>query len=101
LAGDVQGHGRGGFIGAGAHCWISAYLSRSGKLKSVEPGQMDSHDRRAARSRDAGYAASEVAAKYGVSVAKDTDEPDEAYADWPGEYMPVQLPWPLDSDAKP
>src|SRR5215210_8294582 len=32
------------------------------------------------------YPASELAAKYGASVGKDTDEPDEAYADWPGEY---------------
>src|SRR5215218_6775142 len=30
------------------------------------------------------YPASEVAAKYGASVAKATDDPDEAYADWPG-----------------
>ena len=43
------------------------------------------------------YPTSEVAAKYGASVAKDTDEPDEAYADWPGEYEPVRLPWPPES----
>jgi uncharacterized cupin superfamily protein len=47
------------------------------------------------------YPVSEVAAKYGASAAKETDEPDEAYADWPGEYLPVLLPWPLDSDTKP
>ena len=47
------------------------------------------------------YPVSEVAAKYGASAAKETDEPDEAYADWPGEYVPVRLPWPLDSDTKP
>jgi uncharacterized cupin superfamily protein len=47
------------------------------------------------------YPVSEVAAKYGASAAKETDEPDEAYADWPGDYLPVRLPWPLDSDAKP
>ena len=46
------------------------------------------------------YPVSGVAAKYGASVAKDTDDPDEAYADWPGEYQPVRLPWPLDSDTK-
>ena len=46
------------------------------------------------------YPVSEVAAKYGASVAKDTDDPDEAYADWPGEYLPVRLPWPLDSDTE-
>ena len=33
------------------------------------------------------YPVSEVAAKYGASAVKATDEPDEAYADWPGEYL--------------
>ena len=47
------------------------------------------------------YPVSGVAAKYGASAANETDEPDEAYADWPGEYVPVRLPWPLDSDMKP
>ena len=46
------------------------------------------------------YPVSELAAKYGASAAKDTDEPDEAYADWPGEYEPVRLPWPPEPDAK-
>ena len=46
------------------------------------------------------YPASEVAAKYGASVTKETSDPDEAYADWPGEYVPIRLPWPLDPDAK-
>jgi uncharacterized cupin superfamily protein len=46
------------------------------------------------------YPVSEVATKYGASAAKDTDDPDEAYADWrPGEYELVRLPWPLASDA--
>jgi uncharacterized cupin superfamily protein len=40
------------------------------------------------------YPVSEVAAKYDASVAEDTGNPDEAYADWPGEYEPVRLPWP-------
>ncbi len=40
------------------------------------------------------YPVSEVAAKYGASAVKETDDPDEAYADWPGEYLPVRLPWP-------
>ena len=44
------------------------------------------------------YPVSDVAAKYGASVSKETTVPDEAYADWPGEYTPVRLPWPLDSD---
>jgi hypothetical protein len=44
---------------------------------------------------------SDVAAKYGASDAKETAEPDEAYADWPGECRPVRLPWPLDSEDLP
>jgi uncharacterized cupin superfamily protein len=47
------------------------------------------------------YPLSEVAAKYGASAAAETYEPDEAYADWPGEYLPVRLPWPLVREAKP
>jgi uncharacterized cupin superfamily protein len=40
------------------------------------------------------YPVSEVAARHGASVATETDGPDEAYADWPGEYLPARLPWP-------
>ena len=47
------------------------------------------------------YPVSEIAAKYGASVEKETGEPDEAYADWPGDYQPLRLPWPVGSDAKP
>jgi uncharacterized cupin superfamily protein len=47
------------------------------------------------------YSVSEVAAKYGASVAVETNEPDEAYADWPGEYVPLRLTWPLESEARP
>ena len=47
------------------------------------------------------YPPSDVAGRYGASVAAETDEPGKAYADWPGEYLPVRLPWPLDSDTKP
>jgi uncharacterized cupin superfamily protein len=43
------------------------------------------------------YPVSEVAAKHGASAAKDTDEPDEAYAAWPGDYVPVRLPWPVET----
>ena len=46
------------------------------------------------------YPVSDVAARYGASAEKETDVPDEAYADWPGEYLPARLPWPLESDAK-
>ena len=38
----------------------------------------------------------EVAAKHGASAAKETPNPDEAYADWPGEFVPVRLPWPVE-----
>ena len=41
------------------------------------------------------YPVSDVAARYAASVATATSDPDEAYADWPGEYEPVRLPWPL------
>jgi uncharacterized cupin superfamily protein len=47
------------------------------------------------------YPVSEVAARYGASAAKETDDPDEAYAGWPGEYAPVRLPWPPGADTKP
>jgi uncharacterized cupin superfamily protein len=42
------------------------------------------------------YPVSEVAAKYGASVAKETPNPGEAYANWPGEFAPVRLPWPVE-----
>jgi uncharacterized cupin superfamily protein len=47
------------------------------------------------------YPASEVAAKYDAAAAEETDVPDRAYADWPGEYLPVRLPWPFAPAAKP
>jgi uncharacterized cupin superfamily protein len=40
------------------------------------------------------FPVSEVAAKHGASVGKETADPDEAYAGWPGEYQPVRLLWP-------
>lgn len=42
------------------------------------------------------YPVSEVAAKYGASVASETPNPGEAYADWPGEFAPARLPWPVE-----
>ena len=45
------------------------------------------------------YPVSEVAARYGASASKDTDSPDEAYADWPGEFAPMRLAWPPGSAA--
>lgn len=41
------------------------------------------------------YPVSAAAAKHGASVEKETADPDDAYADWPGEFVPVRLPWPL------
>ena len=45
------------------------------------------------------YPVSDVAATYGASVATATDDPDEAYAHWPGEYVPVRLEWPPEQGA--
>jgi uncharacterized cupin superfamily protein len=46
------------------------------------------------------YPVSELAASYGASAAKETADPDEAYADWPGDYEPVRLPWPPGPDTR-
>lgn len=46
--------------------------------------------------RTLNYPVSEVAAKHGASVAKETPNPDEAYADWPPEFELVRLPWPVE-----
>ncbi len=46
------------------------------------------------------YPVSEVAAKHSASAAQETNDPDVAYADWPGDYVPVRLPWPLEPDAR-
>lgn len=43
------------------------------------------------------YPASAVAARHGASVSEDTNDPDEAYADWPQHFEPVRLPWPPSS----
>jgi uncharacterized cupin superfamily protein len=42
------------------------------------------------------YPVSELAASYGASAAKETPSPEEAYADWPGDFVPVRLPWPVE-----
>jgi uncharacterized cupin superfamily protein len=41
------------------------------------------------------YPVSEVAGRHGASVVEETARPDEAYADWPGDYEPTRLPWPV------
>ncbi len=48
------------------------------------------------RKDEAHYPVNEVAARYGASVARATDEPAEAYADWHTEpWTEVPNPWPL------
>jgi hypothetical protein len=47
------------------------------------------------------YPVSEAAAKYGASTAKETGKPDEAYVDWPGEFQPLRLAWPVNSAGTP
>jgi uncharacterized cupin superfamily protein len=42
------------------------------------------------------YPVSEVAAKYGASAVTETENPDEAYLDWPGEFLPTRLHWPVE-----
>jgi hypothetical protein len=42
------------------------------------------------------YPVSEVASTYGASAGETTEDPEEAYADWPGEWVPTRLPWPVD-----
>jgi uncharacterized cupin superfamily protein len=44
------------------------------------------------------YPVSALAAKHGASAAAETYVPGEAYADWPGEFVPVRLPWPVVMD---
>lgn len=40
------------------------------------------------------YPVSDLAARYGASVAVETSDPDEAYAGWPQGFEPVKLDWP-------
>lgn len=44
------------------------------------------------------YPVSDLAARYDASVERETDDPEEAYADWPGEFEPVRLGWPPAGD---
>jgi len=49
------------------------------------------------RRDEAHYPVNEVAAKYDASVTQETDDPDEAYADWRGEpWQPAPNPWRLE-----
>jgi hypothetical protein len=51
-----------------------------------------------ARTEDAtiNYPVSELAARYDASTAKETPHPKEGYADWPGDFAPTRLPWPVE-----
>jgi hypothetical protein len=40
------------------------------------------------------HPADELAAKYGASATEYTNDPREAYRDWPGEFTPVRADWP-------
>lgn len=40
------------------------------------------------------YPVSDVAARHGASAERETADPDEAYADWPQGFEPVDLAWP-------
>ena len=40
------------------------------------------------------FPVSHAAQQHGASVATETTDGDEAYADWPGEYVPTRLAWP-------
>ena len=40
------------------------------------------------------YPADDPAAKYGASAPEDTNDPREAYRDWPSEFTPVRGDWP-------
>jgi uncharacterized cupin superfamily protein len=42
------------------------------------------------------YPVGEVAARHGASAARETADPHEAYADWPGDFTPARLPWPVE-----
>jgi uncharacterized cupin superfamily protein len=44
------------------------------------------------------FPASELAQRFNASASTDTGDPDKAYSDWPGEYEPTRLPWPLAAD---
>jgi uncharacterized cupin superfamily protein len=40
------------------------------------------------------FPVSPVAREHGASVATETSSGDEAYTEWPGEYLPTRLAWP-------
>jgi uncharacterized cupin superfamily protein len=40
------------------------------------------------------YPVSEAAARHDASVTQATGSADEAYRDWPGQFLPARMPWP-------
>jgi uncharacterized cupin superfamily protein len=65
------------FVGAGeAPCAILMVGSRKGDDERVN------------------YPVDEIAAKYGASVPRETNSPQEAYADWSNEFTDGKLDWP-------
>jgi uncharacterized cupin superfamily protein len=49
------------------------------------------------RTDAAHYPVNELAARYDASAAAETDDPEEAYADWRREqWQPAPSPWPLE-----
>ncbi len=55
-----------------------------------------------ARGPDLGihYPVNAKAAAYGASVSQATDSPPEAYSDWPGQFTPTDLGWPLNTSSE-
>jgi hypothetical protein len=41
------------------------------------------------------YPESELAAKHGAQAPEPTDDPQQAYSDWPGDFEATKLEWPL------
>lgn len=41
------------------------------------------------------YPPDETAARHGAAAPEETDTPREAYRDWPREFEPVRVTWPL------
>jgi uncharacterized cupin superfamily protein len=47
------------------------------------------------------FPASKLAHRFNASAPADTDDPEQAYAQWPGDYTPTRLPWPPAPDTAP
>jgi uncharacterized cupin superfamily protein len=40
------------------------------------------------------FPVSELAGRFRASASSETTNPEDAYADWPGDFEPTRLPWP-------